>query len=83
MNATLTVSLDAEILRLAEREAEARKMTLPEMVERQLKIMAQNWRDSQAGRIPITDELRGSLELPAGRDEREILTEALREKYGG
>ena len=32
MNATLKVSLDAEILRLAEREAEARKMTLPEMV---------------------------------------------------
>ena len=82
MNATLTVQLDAEVLHSAEQEALAHHLTLPEIVRRQLTVMAENWRDSQAGRTPLTDELRGSLVLPAGSDPRDIIAEGLRKKYG-
>lgn len=82
MNATLTVQLDAEVLQSAEQEARAHRMTLPEMVRRQLTIMADNWRDSQAGRTPLTDELRGSFVLPAASVPQEMVSEGLRQKYG-
>ena len=82
MNATLTVQLDAEVLQSAEQEALAHRMTLPEMVRRQLTVMAENWRDSQDGRTPLTDELRGSLVLPTGSAPGEMVSEGLRKKYG-
>lgn len=82
MNATLTVQLDAEVLQFAEQEARAHSVTLPEVVRRQLTVMAENWRDSQAGRTPLTDALRGSLILPADADTRALIDEGLRKKYG-
>jgi hypothetical protein len=83
MNATLTVEMDADVLQRAERAARARSMTLPEAVAHQLTVMAQNWADSHAGKTPVTDELRGTLPLPANADYREILAEELRKKHGG
>ena len=82
MNATLTVQLDAEVLQFAEQEARAHRVTLPEVVRRQLTVMAENWRDSHAGRTPLTDALRGSLALPPGTIAREVVGEGLRKKYG-
>ena len=82
MNATLTVQLDAKVLQFAEQEARAHRVTLPEVVRRQLTVMAENWRDSQAGRTPLTDGLRGSLTLPPDTDAREVVGEGLRKKYG-
>ncbi|CAN5427516.1 hypothetical protein BH09VER1_BH09VER1_30220 [soil metagenome] len=82
MNATLTIDLDSEVLELAEREALHRQTTLSEVVAEQLRIMARNWQDSQAGRTPITDSLRGAVQLPPGFDERTALTEELQKKHG-
>lgn len=82
MNATLTIDLDSEVLELAEREARHRQTTLSEVVGEQLRIMARNWQDSQAGRTPITDSLRGAVKLPADFDERAALIEELRKKHG-
>ncbi len=82
MNATLTVQLDAEVLQFAEQEARAHRVTLPEVVRRQLTVMAENWRDSHAGRTPLTDALRSSLVLPPEADTREVVGEGLRKKYG-
>ena len=82
MNATLTVQLDAEVLQFAEQEARAHRVTVPEVVRRQLTVMAENWRDSQSGRTPLTDALRGSLTLPPDTDAREAVGERLRKKYG-
>ena len=82
MTATLTVQLDAEVLDFAEPEARAHQMTLPEIVQRQLGVMAQNWRASQAGLTPVTDELRGSLHLPPETNCRELIVGELRKKYG-
>lgn len=76
------MQLDAEVLQFAEQEERAHRVTLPEVVRRQLTVMAENWRDSHAGRTPLTDALRGSLPLPADTDAREVISEGLRKKYG-
>lgn len=81
MKATLTLHLDAELLRLASEEAEARQTTLPDVMARQVVIMAENRRDSRAGRTPVTDALRGAVTLPAGFAEDEALATALGEKH--
>jgi len=82
MSATLTLDLEFEVLRLAEREAQARHTTLPEVVAQQLRVMARNWQDSQAGKTPITDALRGAVKLPPGFDTLAVLTEELQKKHG-
>jgi hypothetical protein len=43
MSGTLTVNLDSEIMHLSEQEAQARHTTLPEVVARQLGVMAGSW----------------------------------------
>lgn len=82
MSVTFTVSLESEILELAEQEARARHTTLPEVVARQLRVMACNWQESRAGRTPTTDELRGAVKLPPDFDERTVLTEEMHRKRG-
>jgi Rod binding domain-containing protein len=83
MSATLTVNLDSDVLQLAEQEARARHTTLAEVVAHQLRVMARNWQDSNAGKTPITDSLRGAVKVPPDFDERAALTEELRKKHGG
>ena len=73
MNATVTVNLDEDVLQLAEQEARARQTTVPEVLALQVRVMAQNWLASRAGRTPLTDALRGSVKLPADFDERAAL----------
>ena len=82
MSTTLTVQLDADVLKLAEQEARARRTTLNEVVSQQLHVMAQNWKDTQAGRTPVTDSLRGAVKVPADFDERAALTDELLKKHG-
>jgi hypothetical protein len=82
MSATLTLNLEFDVLRLAEREAQARHTTVPEVVAHQLRVMARNWEDTHAGRTPLTDALRGGVKLPADFDERAALTEELQKKHG-
>jgi hypothetical protein len=82
MSATLTLNLDLDVLGLAEREAQARHTTLPEVVAHQLRVMARNWQDSQAGKTPLTDALRGAVKLPPDFDERAVLMEELLKKHG-
>lgn len=75
--------MDSEILQLAEREAQAHQTTLPEMVARQLSVMARNWQDSRAGKTPNTDALRGAVKLPVDFEQETALTEELQKKHGG
>lgn len=82
MIARLTVNLDPEILQLAEQEAQARHTTLPEVVARQMRVMARNWQESRGGKTPITDVLRGAVRLPPDFDGRAVLTEELQKKHG-
>jgi hypothetical protein len=82
MSSILTVNLDNEVLALAEQEAKARRTTLAEVVRHQLNVMARNWRDSQAGKTPITDDLRGTMKLPPDFDMQRTLAEELQKKHG-
>lgn len=82
MSATLTIHLEPDILQLAEQQARAHHTTLPEVVAHQLRVMARNWQDSRAAKTPITDALRGAVELPPGFDERSALTEELLKQHG-
>ena len=82
MSATLTIQLDSDVFQSAEQEARARHTTLPEVVAQQLRVMAQNWQDSRAGRTPVTDALRGAAKLPPDFDERAALTEELQKQHG-
>ena len=83
MPATLTLDLDPSVLELAEREARQHQTSLAKIVGDQLRIMARNWRDSQEGKTPITDALRGSVQLPSDFDERETLAKELIQRHGG
>lgn len=82
MSATLTIHLDSDVLQLAEQEAKARHTTLPEVVAQQLRVMARNWQESEAGKTPVTDALRGVVKLPPNFDDRVALTEELQKKHG-
>jgi hypothetical protein len=82
MSTTLTVQLDADVLKLAEQEARAQRTTLNEVVSQQLHVMTQNWKDKQAGKTPVTDSLRGAVKVPADFDERAALTDELLKKHG-
>jgi hypothetical protein len=82
MNATLTLPLDPQILALAEQEAQARHTTVAEVVAHQLRIMASNWQDSRAGKTPLTDALRGAVQLPQNFDLRTTVAEELQKKHG-
>jgi len=83
MNATLTVDVETEVLEQAAREAQAHNSSLPQAVERLLRVMAANWRLSTQGRTPVTDSLRGCAPLASDVDYRGIVAEELGKKYGG
>lgn len=82
MSSTLTINLEHEVLALAEQEARARHTTLAEVVQTQLGVMAQNWKDSHAGKTPITDGLRGAVKLPADFSAAAALARELQNKHG-
>ncbi len=83
MSATLTLNLDSDVLKSAEEEARAHRTTLPEVVAQQLRVMAQNWRDSRSGKTPVTDSLRGAIKLPTDFDEKAVIADELQKKHGG
>ncbi len=82
MTTTLQVTIDPRVLEYAEQEARRKRTTVAEVVARQLEVMALNWQDSQAGKTPVTDELRGAVSLPGDFDARNELTEQLVRKHG-
>ncbi len=82
MSATLTIHLESDILQLAEQQARAHHTTLSDVIAHQLRVMARNWQDSRAAKTPITDALRGAVELPPGFNEQSALTEELLKQHG-
>lgn len=70
MSVTMTTNLDADAHQLAEQEAKPRHTTVPNVV-------ARNWQESQAGRPPVTDALRGGVALPPDFAVSSALTEGV------
>ncbi len=81
MSATLTIELDSDVLRAAERGGST-SHHVPGVVALQLRVMALNWQESRTGRTPVTDQLRGSVTLPTDFDERAVLAEEMQKKHG-
>lgn len=80
--ATLTVVVDDELLRKAERLAAARKTTVPAMVERLLQVLSQP-APASAQLPPATRRAYGMLPSLSDDEVARVLEEERTKKYGG
>lgn len=81
MNATLTISLDSEILEMAAKGASVHHTTVEDLVTQQLRVIARNWQESRSGATPITDSLRGSVAWPLQEAEDSLLAEEIGKRH--
>jgi hypothetical protein len=80
----LTLSADEEIIEQAKRIAERERTSVSAMFARFVRSVGR--RDKRAKDIPansIATRATGFLALPKGKTPRDVLAEALLEKYGG
>jgi hypothetical protein len=76
----LTLSVDEDVVESAKRIAEANKTSVSAMFSQFVRSMATR-KDRRAKVGPLTRKLSGVLKLPPGKDYRELVTDALEEKY--
>jgi hypothetical protein len=76
----LTLSVEEEIVEQAKRLAEANRTSVSAMFSRFIQSMA-NPRADQIKIGPVTRKLSGILQLPPEKDYKELLAEALEDKY--
>lgn len=77
----LTLSMEKSVVRQAKQLAKVRKTSVSAMVSDFVRSAAVA--ENPSRKIgPITQRLTGIIKLPAGKDYKEILTDALMEKYG-
>jgi hypothetical protein len=77
----LTLSVDEDVVESAKQIAEANKTSVSAMFSQFVRsITAMKNRRRKIG--PLTRKLSGIVKVPAGKDYRELVTNALEEKYG-
>jgi hypothetical protein len=77
----LTLSVDEATVEKAKQIAEANRTSVSAMFSQFVQSMADpDARPSKIG--PLTRKLSGVIKVPAGKGYKELLAEALREKYG-
>jgi hypothetical protein len=77
----LTLSADPEVIEQAKRLAEETGTSVSSLFERLVRLLARKrLAKQQLGRI--TRKASGLVTLPRGRTERDVLADALAEKYG-
>lgn len=77
----LTLSADADVIEAAHRLAQEQGTSVSAMFSRLVRLLAKRASTSRvAGRI--TRKATGLIELPPGKDEGEVLAEALAERHG-
>ena len=77
----LTLSADPEVIEQAKRLAEESGTSVSSLFERFIRLLGRR----QAGRQRlgrITRQASGMVTLPRGKNERDVLADALAEKYG-
>jgi hypothetical protein len=77
----LTLSADPEVVEQAKRLADEAGTSVSSLFERFIRLLARK----RQGKRPIgrmTRQASGLIALPRGKDERDLLAEALAEKYG-
>ena len=81
----ITLIADDSTIEAANRLAEENGTSVSAMFERFVKFLDARRNGSKNSKLPIgpiTKSLTGVIELPEGIDYRDIVTEALMEKYG-
>ncbi|MEX0611446.1 MAG: DUF6364 family protein [Pirellulales bacterium] len=77
----LTLSADPEVIEQAKRLAEETGTSVSALFERFIRLLARRRHGKQPlGRI--TRKATGLITLPRGKTERDVLADALAEKYG-
>jgi hypothetical protein len=77
----LTLSVEEDVVEQAKRLAEASKTSVSAMFTQFVRSAAvQPGRHIKIG--PLTRQLSGIIELPPDKDYKELLTDALEDKYG-
>jgi hypothetical protein len=77
----LTLSIEPSVVQKAKQMAEANKTSVSAMFSQFVEAAAtQRPRRTKTG--PMTRKLSGIIQLPPGKDDKELLTDALAEKYG-
>jgi hypothetical protein len=77
----LTLSLDKGVIATAKKLAQDNNTSVSAMFSRFIQSMAaEPWRAMPIG--PLMRKATGIMKLPAGKDYKEVLTDALMEKYG-
>jgi Family of unknown function (DUF6364) len=77
----LTLKADPEVIAQAKRIADESGTSVSALFERFIRLLSRR-RNRQRRLPPIARELSGIVSLPRGKDERDLLAEALMEKYG-
>jgi hypothetical protein len=77
----LTLSADPEVIDQAKKLAEENGTSISAMFERFVRMMTGRKR-AKAPLPPIARKASGLVSLPRGAADREILTDALKSKYG-
>jgi hypothetical protein len=77
----LTLNAEPEVIEEAKRLADASGTSVSALFERFIRLLSR--RQKSKPRLgPIARELTGVINLPRGKSERDVLAEALMEKYG-
>jgi hypothetical protein len=77
----LTLSIEKAVVEKAKRIAEANKTSVSAMFSHFVQAAASP-RTCRAQIGPLTRKLSGIVELPPGKDYKELLTEALMDRHG-
>jgi len=82
MKIKLTLSAEPEVIKEAKRLAAENKTSVSAMFGRMIRTMARQGKGGGVRLGPISRKASGFLTLPKGKKHRDVLTEALMEKYG-
>ncbi|HUY36965.1 MAG TPA: DUF6364 family protein [Pirellulales bacterium] len=76
----LTLSADPEVIEQAKRLADETGTSVSSLFERFIRLLARRHPERRVGRI--TRQATGMITLPSSKSDRDVLADALTEKYG-
>jgi hypothetical protein len=80
MNTKLTLTIEKDIVTKAKEYAYAHGRSLSDMVENYFEFLVHK-KTSKINATPIVNSLKGSFNVPINFDYKEVLSDALVEKY--
>jgi len=78
----LTLSIDTEVIEQAKQVAEERGTSVSTMFTQFVKAISERPSPRNNRRGPLTRKAIGLVKLPKGKTDRELIEEALVERYG-